>query len=657
MVSLLPTDFHVFTGLSVPDPVTFVVGEQWCNRPRIYPRQATLLKIVFLRTDLLTDYDHGVLDEWEESFRRTENEGITPGIRERAEFLRDLGYTHFREVLLVLGRRGGKGYFSALCMAYVLWMDYLSKGDPQEFYQIDRDKQLACFIYAGKKDQAKKNLWSDLNNVIIGAPAFEPYIARPLAESLTLYAPSDFLKLEELKRRRITTTKDQATFLIEPKEATTMSGRGPASCILGFDEFAHLAATGATRSADEVWNAATPSLDQFKKSAFIIEPSSPWSQVGQFYQNWEQSLSKDDQGHPEYPSKMMIQLPSWAIYEDWEAAAHLPLLPRGFQGDLGEYVSAPPPKFQPLKLAIQEYDDEMVKLEKANPDMFKVERRAHWQTTLDAYLNPDHVDAMFDSTLSMTNQGKLAVFYKGHADPSMVNANFAVAIGHAEPGENGLLRCVFDFVHHWSPADFPNNTIDYIEIEKQLWDLIYGFKCDEFTFDQYQSQGFIQQLNYRIQKASPPKRMTVWEQTATAAHNWERAENFKVALNQGWISCPPYEQLRQELKFLRLITTATTNRVDKQETGPIVTKDTADCAFEVVWTVLGDQVHSFTHGALSEFRLRAGLQGGIDPHGREVSMQDSQTFDQLGGLSSRQRNSLMRGGGLNPARNSYRRRR
>jgi hypothetical protein len=655
MSLLLPTDFTAFTGVDIPDPVTFVVGEHWLNRPMLYPRQATVVKLVFLRTDLLTDYDHQVIDEWEESFRRTGNRGIVPDIRQRADQLREMGYQHFREVLLVLGRRAGKGYLCALLMAYVIWQ-YMALGDPQGYYGIDRDKQLAAFLYAGKKQQARVNLWQDLVHIIQGSECFQPYISRSQGESLTIYAPYDLVRMNKLAHRGFQTTMDQATFLIEPKEATMMSGRGPASCIQGYDEMAHMVtAGGASRSAEEVWNAATPSLDQFRKDAFIVEPSSPWQMIGQFYQNWLNSLLLDEDGVPAYPNIFMLQLESWDIYQDWELAHVLPLFPHDFEGDLKEYQGNPHPKLEKLKGAVQTYDSEMQKLEMANPETFAVERRSHWQSVVDAYLDPKKIEAMFNPALEMKTEGTLSMFYKGHADPSTVNANYGVVIGHPET-RDGIIHAVIDHVHFWRPSDFPDNIIDYIMVDESLWKLIYGFKCDEFTFDQYNSAGSIQRLQQHVRESQVPKRMQIYELTATAAHNWERAENFKVALNQGWIECPPHEQLQLELKFLQRKDTATTHRVDKQDTGPVTTKDIADCIMEVVWTLLGDQVHSYTHGALSNFQLQVGLQGGINPHAREMSAADSHTFDQLGGLSGRQRNAVMRGGGLNAARNAYRRR-
>lgn len=482
-----PLDFDMFTGLPVPDPITFVVSPKWCNRPQLYPRQATLLKVIFLRNDLLTEYDHAVIDEWEESFRKSGNNGITPGIRLRMASLALQGYSYFREVLLVLGRRAGKGYVSALAMSYVLWR-FMAKGDPQGHYGIDRDKQLALFVYAGKKQQARENLWKDLVNVVQGAPCFTKYISRPLGENLTVFAPYDFVRLKELRRRGISTERDMATFTIQPKEATLMSARGPASCVLAFDEMAHVVATGANRSAEQVYSSATPSLDQFKLDGFIIDPSSPWQQVGQFYANWQMSLAVDEDGEPEHPYMMMLQLASWEIYYDWEAAHQLPVFPEGFAGDLDEYLDAPHPSFPPLKGAVQEFDERMEKLERANPDTFAVERRSRWQAVVDAYLDPKKVDAIFKPDLAMRSEAEnLTTRYAGHADPSKVNDNFGVAIGHTVPIDDGsgLMKVRFDFIHHWMPSEFPENTIDYLEVTDRLWDTIWAFKVDEFTFDQH----------------------------------------------------------------------------------------------------------------------------------------------------------------------------
>jgi hypothetical protein len=497
-LSFSPLDLEAFAGLPVPDPITFVLGPQWLNQQRIYPRQATLLKIIFLRDDLFTDYDHKVIAEWEGMFANEGDHGVSPGIYERIRINKQNERKWFREVLLVMGRRAGKGHVSGLAMAYILW-HYMSKGDPQAYYGISPSKKMECLIYAGKKEQARKNLYSDLVNAITDGPCFAPYISRPLGELFTVFAPADKLKMLDRKKRGLDIGFDQATFLIQPKEATLMSGRGGASFMLGFDEMAHVVASGANRSAEEIYGAATPSLDQFKKDAFIVEPSSPWQQTGQFYANWQNSVAMNSRtGMPEYANMLMIQLASWEIYEDWEIAHEIDAFPREFTGDLLEYMDAPMPRFPQIDSAFQTYDDDMKKLETTNPATFKVERLSKWATTQDAYLDKEMIEKMWASPEEPNwghvnnrkgKRGRLDAYYKAHADPSSSGANFGLAIAHTEPDPNGsgFDICVFDRIHHWDPADFDDHNIDYIQVVDELWDEISGYPVDTFTVDQFSS--------------------------------------------------------------------------------------------------------------------------------------------------------------------------
>lgn len=610
--------FELFTGPQVPDPVTFMISREWLDRGNLYPRQVTLIKLVFLRDDLFTDYDHMVLNEWITSYAASGNNGVQTDVYRRIELLKADGYKWFREILLVMGRRAGKGHISALAFAYVIW-NYLAKGDPQGHYGVDRDKQLALFVFAGKKDQAKANLFGDVYNVVTGAPCFGRYINRAIVESISIFAPYDFVRMRDRAERGVQVGKDPATFIIQPKESTLMAGRGPASFALGFDEMAHVVATGANRSAEEVYTASTPSLDQFGKDAFIVEPSSPWQKMGQFYENYQHALELDEEtGDPVYPELLMLQLTSWDIYKDWEIAHEIDIFPEGYLGDLEEYGDTPLPRLTRLKGAIQSYDIPMQRLERANPETFAVERRSHWASVMNAYLNEGKVLEMFQPwmdrnpqygppTLEMQSQGLLIRTYKAHGDPSSVNCNFGLVVAHAEPGAEGMLHCVFDLVKHWDPADFPNHMIDYDEIDRFLIDEVARmFYPDEITLDQYNSVGSLQRINKSLLRDPGPKRVVAYEKTATKALNWTRAETLKMAINMGLVHSPQYDLLELELKFLQDVGM---QRVDHPTTGPVRTKDVADAAMEVVHYFLGEQIQLMTD-EMGKQRIHGGLQGG-----------------------------------------------
>jgi hypothetical protein len=653
--------FEMFTGPQVPDPITFVVGEQWLDRGNLYPRQATLIKLFFLRDDLFTEYDHMVLNEWIAAFAETGWNGIQTDLFRRIEILKAEGYRWFREILLVMGRRAGKGHISALAFAYVIW-NYLAKGDPQGYYGVDRDKALALFIFAGKKDQAKANLFGDIYNVVAGGPCFGKYINNAIVESISIFAPHDFVRMKDRLRRGVKSSRDPATFIIQPKESTLMAGRGPASFAQGYDEMAHVVASGANRSAEDVYGAATPSLDQFGKDAFIMEPSSPWQKAGQFYENFQHALELDpDTGDPIYPEVLMVELQSWDIYKDWEIAHQIPLLPEGFQGDLDEYADAPLPRLRPLKGAIQAYDIPMQRLERANPETFAVERRSKWATVMNAYLTEAKVQQIFQPwmgrlesygqpNLQMQENGLLIYTYKAHADPSKSNCNFGFALAHAEPDEDGMLHCVFDLIKHWEPQQWDDGIVDYDEIgEFMVQDIAQKFYPDEITFDQFNSVATIQKINKKLLMTPGPKRTIAYERTATKELNWSRAEVFKTAMNMGLVHAPYYELAETELKFL---IDKGNKTVDHPDTGPCQTKDVADCMFEVVHYFLGKQIQEMLE-ALGSQRIQGGLQGGTMGLQRTPQTHQPTPNDMFSDFGTNRRLASQQGFGLS---RGYRRR-
>lgn len=659
--------FQLFTGLPVPDPITFVLSEDFLDRGTImYPRQATLLKIIFLRDDLFTEYDNAVIDEWETCFKETGNNGIVPGVRDRIRWLKERGHKWFRETLLVMGRRAGKGHISGLSMSYVLW-HYMAKGDPQRYYGVDRDKKLVSMVFAGKRDQAKATVWQDAVNYITGSTCFLPYIRTPLqAEKLSVYAPHDFVRMRRLAQQGVNPNDiNLATFELVPKESTLMAGRGPTSFSQAWDEMAHVVASGANRSAEEVYAAAKPSLDQFGKDAFIIEPSSPWQMLGQFYINYCNSLLMDDDtGEPVYPEMLMVQLASWDIYKDWEIAHTLPVFPEDYEGDLGEYRGTSRLYFNPLRGAIQAYDDLMAREKQANPETFAVERESHFAVALDAYLNEAKVKQIFQPwperaahyggpILAMQESGRLDLDYTAHGDPSKSNKNFGLALGHAEQGPDGRLHVVFDKIHHFRPQDFEDNIVDYDEIEEWIWDnLMKPFMPQFMSFDQFNSAQVIQRLAKRSRKSGLPKVTQVYEETATRQHNWKRAEIFKSAVNLGYVHAPYYEQAELELRFLQ----EKNGVVDHPDSGPVQTKDVADAMMECVMSLIGDQIVSL-RSELGSMRPQGALPGGVEPFPGMSSHQDlfgpqgrkqtqDQVFQQLGGMGKARgmRSDMMRGG-------------
>lgn len=647
----------------IPDIIEFVTSDKYLNRPLLYPRQATLLKTMFLQDELFTQYDYDVLEEWANGFhfpdperleqlgpddamRYEGNNGIQPDVLDRIRMLQDRDAHWFRENVVVMGRRASKGYLGALAGAYVLYY-YILSSNPQRAYGIDRDKALACFVFAAKKEQAKANQWKDLVHVITGSNIFHDYNGlslipdgMPMAETLRLWAPNDYMRTQELRDKGNRTQADP-TFEILPKESTVASGRGPAAFMHFYDEMAWVVKGVANVTAEEMYGSAKPSLDQFGPDAFMYEGSSPWQMMGQFYANWENALEVDKSTHrPVYPEMLMVQLASWDPYEDWERAHLMERVPVSESSASYHFLDGEsktvPLRFDRIVNPVQTYNEDMEREERANPETFAVERKSHWAAAQDAYLNPLKVDAMFGrmwqgKKLTIVKAGILERIYVAHGDPSKSGANFGWAIGHTEgPDKDGLLHVVFDVVHAWRPSDYEPGEdgirqIDYIALGEEIKEYIRLFIPETVTFDQWNSVSTIQALQSYVRHTQLPRRVTVYERTATYEQNWRVAETFKSALNMGLVHAPEHELAKLELKFLQ----ENNRRVDHPTSGPVQTKDVADCLMIVTYALIGDQMAAYLKKDLGSLHPGAAMQGGM----RETERR-AQEADPGAGLSN-----------------------
>src|SRR4051812_39377832 len=96
----------------------FAESSEYCNRP-LYPRQKVLLKLMFLEE--LSGEEEDILNLWINGGRDGTEITISSDIRQRVDMLRESGYNHFREVVLVGGRRSSKGYVTGIAMAKVMY--------------------------------------------------------------------------------------------------------------------------------------------------------------------------------------------------------------------------------------------------------------------------------------------------------------------------------------------------------------------------------------------------------------------------------------------------------------------------------------------------------------------------------------------------------
>jgi hypothetical protein len=520
------------------------------------------------------------------------------------------GRQYFHQVELLLGRRGSKNYLAGLFMAWVVWQ-LVSKQDPHQRYGIDPTKRLTGLVFAGKKDHAIRNQVRDLALLIESAPAFRPFFPIAANDGVVLFTPAQIAAGVD------TSDRNRALIEIRASETTVMGGRGPASFLLGFDEFAFVQGAGSTANSTDLFEGAYPSTTQFKGNAPIIQTTSPWDKQGQAWTTYKQAMGIDPRtGASKNPDILLLQLESWALYKDYDIADRIEMWPGG-------------PTFQGGLTPIIEYDKVLEAKQAANPESFAVEYLSQWRSSLFAYLSPAFINRVFapykGEYLKMQEEGRLAVVYKAHGDPSLSQANFGFAIAHIEIDEQGLPHIVFDLIHHWAPSSFPDGVVDYIQIENEIFGYIKKFGIETVTFDQWNSAGVKQRLQVRADEAGLARRCHVDVRVATASSNWEVYETFKTAIGHNIVHAPEYALARAELEALLAIN----GRVDHPDVGDTRTKDVADAMAHTVFNLIGDDA-SALFDRLAHFKVRGTNLS--KPAPLAIADPDEAIFASLGGL-------------------------
>ncbi len=536
---------------------------------QLFPRQATFLKVATLEVSLLTVFDREVIAEWAAGFsvepdgedlRYTGTRGIVPDVEQRMQWCLDHGLRWFPEIVLVLGRRGSKNFLAAILVAWQLWR-LLCLSNPQAHYGLPGTKSLAVYEFGTDQATLRRNAHDDIAGLLTSAPCFAPYLGKATAHTLTLLTPA---QLQAGASPRV----DRGSLSVVAAATTFTAARGPAAVGLLFDEFAFVQGAGSTATSTEIYQAATPATMQFDADRLIIQTSSPWEKTGQLYASYQRGLQVDPAtGDARDPATLVLQLPSWELYRDCEHAGSIPMWPGG-------------PPFPDRRAIITET---AVQALDGRGDDVSVEYHAQFASSPRAYLYPDRVAAIFGPwngvALEQQTQGTLGRDYVAHADPSKSNANFAFAIGHLAPDEDGRPHTVFDLLHVWKPSDFPGEIIDYTVVEEQIFSFIKAFRIRDLSFDQYSSTQSIQQLHQRAQRAGLQWRPNIYELTATASLNFKAAEVFKTTVNEGRVHAPHHDLARNELEYLQEYN----RKVRHPDTGPVRTDDVADAMIMVNW--------------------------------------------------------------------------
>ncbi|MBK5268520.1 MAG: hypothetical protein JJE47_13915 [Acidimicrobiia bacterium] len=550
---------------------------------------------------------------------------------ERIDWCQQKGLSWFRHNVLVVGRRGSKNFCASIMVARLVWK-LICYRDPQKHYQLPSGKPLRVLVVGPDLDSVKKNAFGDIVNLFRHAKSFQPYLGASTATMLSILTPAQLALGAQ-------PGVDVGTIQIVAAATTATSGRGPAAIGIVFDEPAHVQGAGSTADSIAVFRQMTPAAGQFENDGLIIQISTPWEKVGQFYLSYcEGREVRPGDFKAAYPNTLMIQQASTGLYKDWERADQIPMWPGGptYRGGLRPVIT-------------QEFVDEEYR---RDPESADTEWGGQFRANRHPYLTVASIDRGFGPYQGVLLENKAHGYmhnrYVAHGDPSRSNANFGWAIGHVESDEFGHPHVVFDLLKAWLPGDYPNGVINYLEVNNEILEYITAFYLRVVTFDQYASAEPIQLLESRCRAAGMWWQPRIFERTATAAHNLRATEIFKTAWNAGLVHAPPHALARAELEHL----TRHGDRIVAPTTGPVKTKDLADAMINVVYTLLHDRMDE-VYAAFSGLQLRGSVQGGItptpyvrdrgDPHqqlsnfGRDVRDRNLRSNNPARGLNRRRR--------------------
>jgi len=494
----------------VPTLAKFVLGPAFLNQTKIYPKQLTMLRILFCELEGLTAFDHQVLEEWGSGFEKRPLEpgatswhyepardteftmGTTPDLLERMRANRAAGRRWFREFNGVIGRRGGKGHLGSLACARLVW-ELLALGDPHAYFGIPQNKRIAIPVFAGNREQARFNLFGDIAGLLIDAPCFAPYVQAVYRDRLIIATPADLARPDRLH---------EGSIEIVAKETTSSAGRGPATIAQFYDEMAFIDPATSQASAEAVYDAATPALDQFGEWAMLAELSSPHQMTGEFYAIHRRALELDTRaGTAAYPEIVTVQLPSWVPYERCEEATEIPMVTQA-EADADPEMRDEDGRarcFPPTGRAITTNDLQMGQHQKAKGRAFRVERLAQWDTSAGSFFDRDDVEAMFGTykgvILKETTQPPHATKHVIAVDPAIKHDPFTWIVGHLDPvDDRGRPHLVLDALRRWVPEEH-GGELDIDLVLDALLEDIGHFRAVQVVTDQYGGPFVVQQLN------------------------------------------------------------------------------------------------------------------------------------------------------------------
>jgi hypothetical protein len=457
------TEVELTGNEDIVDIMTFCNDPQYLDLPgnnfHLWVSQRTILKTFYMGTrgneNLKLDqdewqwlYDNSEDDEIDGVVYKKNLDEVIQKLLDKEKSTPENPIPNFRELHLVLGRRGSKTIMASIISAYEVYkLLVIGGGDPHKYYGLPYDDEIAVINVALSQEQAGR-LFGQVSSRLRNSPFFKGRIAKETTKEIRLYTDSDLKK------------KSAGAILSVPGSILILCGHSNPDSLCGyntililFDELAFYDETGKV-TGRYFYNRLKPSLTHFLQygDGRLVEISSPNSMNGIFFDIFQ--FAK------EYNDIISYQLPTW--------------------------ITNPGVT----------YDHPDLKRDReSNIEMFSIEYGAQWSKSglygnyFDAALIDRCVAAGIAKGIGPHTKPQRGFNYYLHLDPAK-NGNRYVAVLIAKEryvNQFGKKRTRLHLANIWMWRPVDGVGIEFHKADKDVLNICSIFRPIAVTYDQYSS--------------------------------------------------------------------------------------------------------------------------------------------------------------------------
>lgn len=526
-------------------------AKEWCDITPLVS-QRVLLKI-FAGEELLDKPvdDHEISElEWFESMYA---KGYFPtGVKDSVK-----SGASFQDILLVVGRRGGKSTVIAVAALYSIYK-VLLHDNPQKYYGIQEGSVIEVSVAAKTGKQAERAPYAKIRSIcedaIVKGLPLANFVEDIQASTIFFLTAADRVRKQKLGERNIRRYQNHGTLRVEAYNSNTDSFRGGAVIAAIMDEFAQYQIHKQTGedAAEYFYDTLVPSVHQFKEDGRVFILSTPQGKIGKFYDLYLDvfhSADEDDE-----IATIGMKMPVWEAWHGISNKNRSKVTLRSLADDKRipfkwDYRGKRTPDGNPEPL-----EEALAKA----PAAFKREYAADFEGTEDQWIpeiliyNSVHPERGFRlPKLQVQHQGIMGRTYVAHADPARTHDGFAVAVGHKERDKLLGEVVIIDLAYRWivrPDVNYRSTGSQYENViipqganpahikfrEIRSWiekHILMRFDVRLFTMDQWNSQLMIEDLYYFVHEK---ERNTAIELlNFDNKLNSKKADNFQQLLLEG----------------------------------------------------------------------------------------------------------------------------